>query len=417
MELKGGDGEKDGRVFISPVYDALEVNIPHPLMQFSDEPFPEGVPLFPGREEVRRYLWRYAEGVSDLIRYETQVESVDLLREGVDEGGITRAKWKVGSTSLDTREKRVEEFDAVAVASGHYAVPMVPKIEGLERWAEMHKGSVVHSKYYRRPEDYAGKRVIVVGNSASGLDISTRLTTTCETPLYLSQKSVSEMVTGFNETPDIETVQQIVSVDGNTRTVTLKNGNNIGDVDVILFCTGYLYSLPFLEDLIPNPIQEGSMVHGTYEYLLLSSHPSLSLLVLGKKIIPFPMAEAQAAVLARVYSGRLALPSVTDMQNWEKDQLLAVDGSAEKFHVMDSLKDAAYINHLVDWATKAEKRDGLENDGVGKVARAWGAREIWIRKTIPTIRKALMAKGEDRFKIRTFQELGVEMEPAVDSIL
>src|ERR1700744_3631249 len=48
-----------GDVFVTPMYDSLEVNIPHPLMSYSDMSFEKGIPLFPGHAEVLKYLVRY----------------------------------------------------------------------------------------------------------------------------------------------------------------------------------------------------------------------------------------------------------------------------------------------------------------------------------------------------------------------
>lgn len=50
-----------------------------------------------------------------------------------------------------------EEFDAVVVASGHYTVPHVPYIDGLEEFASAYPGSVEHSKGYRGAEKYRQK--------------------------------------------------------------------------------------------------------------------------------------------------------------------------------------------------------------------------------------------------------------------
>ena len=50
-----------------------------------------------------------------------------------------------------------EEFDAVVVASGHYWVPYVPHIDGLEELERSRPGSVVHSKHFRGRDALKGK--------------------------------------------------------------------------------------------------------------------------------------------------------------------------------------------------------------------------------------------------------------------
>ena len=61
----------------------------------------------------------------------------------------------------------VAEFDHVVVANGHYNVPRVPDVAGLDRF----RGEVQHSSSFRTAEPYAGKRVVVVGDGPSALDI------------------------------------------------------------------------------------------------------------------------------------------------------------------------------------------------------------------------------------------------------
>jgi cation diffusion facilitator CzcD-associated flavoprotein CzcO len=51
----------------------------------------------------------------------------------------------------------METFDAVVVASGHYWVPYVPDIEGLDQFEKTRPGSVVHSKHFRGRDLFHGK--------------------------------------------------------------------------------------------------------------------------------------------------------------------------------------------------------------------------------------------------------------------
>ena len=49
----------------------------------------------------------------------------------------------------------------------HYAVPLIPKIPGLESFP----GEVMHSHNYRTPESFQNKTVLCLGAAASGQDI------------------------------------------------------------------------------------------------------------------------------------------------------------------------------------------------------------------------------------------------------
>jgi cation diffusion facilitator CzcD-associated flavoprotein CzcO len=148
---------------ISPVYDLLETNIPRGLMGFSDLHWDEDCQLFPSHQTVLKYLERYSNGLDHMIRFGTKVVNVSLTED---------QRWLVETEPAgeDDRSKRTSHaFDAVLVASGHFDVPYVPSVPGIEAWNEAHPGRIWHSKFHRNPEDFRGKKVVVVGNSASGV--------------------------------------------------------------------------------------------------------------------------------------------------------------------------------------------------------------------------------------------------------
>ncbi|KIW03317.1 uncharacterized protein PV09_05528 [Verruconis gallopava] len=392
--------------FLSPIYERLETNIPKSLMGYSDTPWADHLQVFPRHEDVQEYLEAYGAELIPSIKFMTQVTRVTPAEDD---------SWLLEYKDLHTKKAHAETFDAVVVATGHFSVPYVPEIEGLAEWNQRHPGSVSHSKYFRAPEPFKEKKVVVIGSSASGLDIASQISTFCRKPLLLSQRSVSDLAAGFANDPDISVVPQITHVDANGRTVFFSDGRIEQDVDELLFCTGYLYSFPFLESLEPNPISDGTRVEHTYKHLFYAPRPTLAFLTLNQKIIPFPLAEAQSAVLARVWSGRLTLPSTEEMVGWEKS-VIDECGSGGKFHVLKFPKDAEYINELYDWAVSAEKVDGLENDGTGKLPKRWGAWEYWARENFPKIRKAFIMHGEGRKDITTLKQLGFEFPDSGEAV-
>ena len=137
--------------FVSPVYDLLETNIPHTLMNYSDQSFPETVALFPQHTAVRDYLESYSDEIKPIISLHTQVLSVKKVRSE------KQACWEVEVLDLKTNQQRSGEFDAVMVCSGHYNDPFIPEIKGLAEFNRTHPGCVSHSKFYRRPDQYADK--------------------------------------------------------------------------------------------------------------------------------------------------------------------------------------------------------------------------------------------------------------------
>ncbi len=138
--------------FVSPVYDLLETNVPHHLMNYSDQCFPKSSSLFPKHAVVKNYLQQYAESLKSMLSLGTQVHKVSRC---VDLDG--RRRWQLEALDLKTRVRRTEVYDAVLVANGHYNDPFIPNIKGLEDFNRVHPGTVSHSKLYRRPDQYTGK--------------------------------------------------------------------------------------------------------------------------------------------------------------------------------------------------------------------------------------------------------------------
>ncbi|KAK5462910.1 monooxygenase [Exophiala xenobiotica] len=393
--------------FESPLYDYLETNIPKQLMAFSDKPFSDDDPLFPSHQAVLRYLEEYAEDVRHLIRFSTAVKDVQQV---VDQA-TGKERWALVAENRPTKATTRQTYDAVVVANGHYTVPYVPDIKGIADWNAMYPGVVLHSKAYRKPEDFKDKKVLVVGNSASGLDIATQIGKYCTTPVLLSSRSVS----AFGTMPptewreDVDELVEFLPTDAGTRALKFKSGRIEKDIDAIVFATGYFYSFPFLSSLSPPLVTDGFRTRGLYQHLFHIDHPTLAFPVINLKVIPFPLSQNQAAVVARVWSGRLDLPSTAEMRQWELD-LIDQNGDGKYFHLKRFPQDAAQVNELYAWAKKARTREGLENEGVGRPGTRWDERQVWMRSRFPEIKAAYAKRGEDKVKVKTMEELGFDFE-------
>ncbi|WMJ02942.1 amino acid adenylation domain-containing protein [Pseudomonas chlororaphis subsp. aurantiaca] len=125
---------------------------------FSDF-YPEDVSdTFPNVQDVRRYLQAYASHF-DLERHiHCQSRVVSVKAEGTG--------WQVEIESAGIR--RQETFDGVALCHGRYQIPRHARIPGLESFT----GQVLHSGQYFDNAPLAGKRVLVIGNGVSGMDIA-----------------------------------------------------------------------------------------------------------------------------------------------------------------------------------------------------------------------------------------------------
>lgn len=207
-------------------------------------------------------------------------------------------------------------------------------------------------------------------------------------------------------------------------------------IDAIIYCTGYLYSFPFLDSLDPPLITTGTHVENLFQHIFYRPEPSLAFLVLNQKVIPFPMAEAQSAVIARVWSGRLQLPDGQDMEAWERKVAESTE-RPRNFHLLPFPRDADYINMLHDWAmsaddtaethqeyrrrrlskSEAESSNAMNrhlpssngtSSSVGKEPPRWGEKEYWMRERFPAIKKAYQSFGDERYSKRTLEDVGFD---------
>lgn len=123
-------------------------------MNYADFQFPADTALFPEHHIVLAYLQQYGRAVESLIIFETQVQDVRKVTTGQD--GL-KSLWKVESKNLKSGTVSSNFYDAVVVASGHYSDPFVPSIPGITEFDAAHPGVIMHSKFYRRPEEFSGK--------------------------------------------------------------------------------------------------------------------------------------------------------------------------------------------------------------------------------------------------------------------
>ncbi|KGO63980.1 hypothetical protein PITC_013480 [Penicillium italicum] len=389
--------------FVSPLYDRLETNIPKELMRYSDQAFPLESQLFPKHWTVKQYLEEYAKDVKSLIQFETQVLDVRLEDE-------TLSTWSLTTKNLSTGIDTTHTYDAVVVSSGHFTVPYIPDIEGIQAWDASHRGVISHSKFYNSPEPFQGKKVVVVGSSASGLDIGAQINEVSQGKLLVSQRSESYLAPPPNG--DKIVYPEIVEFLPPTiydRGIKFADGHIEEQVDAIVFCTGYFYSYPFLSSLNPPAVTHGWRTMNVYQQLFYIDHPTLVFPVLSQRVIPFSMAENHAAVFSRVWSARLTLPSKDEMKAWEDSEIEA-KGDGKEFHLLPFPMDADYLNFLYDWAEKAEPRPGLSNNGQGKLGTRWGEEQRWMRAHFPDIRRAFVERGDQRSEIKNLAELGFSFE-------
>lgn len=140
-------------------------------------------------------------------------------------------------------------------------------------------------------------------------------------------------------------------------------------------------------------------------------------MALPNKVLPMPLGEAQGAVVARVWSGRLQLPSKTHMDVWELErwrtqaEFLQSRGKSintvvleKAFHGMGYPQDLDYHNSLVKWAASASPGKGKE------LPHVWNEREYWYRKEMAAIKKAYANLRDEKHAIKSLEQLGFDYE-------
>ena len=382
--------------FSTPMYDGLETNIPDILMKHSDDASLVDHQLFPSRETVLRYLKDYGRDLKSLVQFSTQV--IDATPEGAS----SPHRWRILSRNLLTSQTNVSFYDALIVANGHYAVPYVPEIAGVTEWNASYPGVINHSKFYQNSFAYRGKKTLIVGYAASGVDITFHISNQAKLPILVSRRSVSYLSSPSSYVEDVPEVVEFLPPSQGTRAVRFADGRIETDFEAVLFCTGYFHSYPFLSLLRPPVITSGTQVEQLYKHIFWIPDPTLAFVGLPSRVIPFRTSEGQASVIAKVWANRIRLPIEKEMQAWYTD-LLEESGSS-KSHVMDHPKDFLYHNELVSWSLCSERRD------VGLISPKWSERDFYLRERFPAIKRAFNDLGEERHNIKNVEELGFDFD-------
>lgn len=189
-------------------------------------------------------------------------------------------------------------------------MPYIPPIPGLE----VFPGRCLHSHSYREPVQHAGHRVLVVGAGPSGRDIALDLAS-CARRVYLSchgNGTTSPLPNNVQLTTHAEKIGsdgKVVFAEGEERFV-----------DSIVLCTGYQYEFPFLEPASGVRVVD-RRVAGLYKHTFSALHPSLALIGINVRVLPFPYFELQVKWVLAVWSGARCLPPTAAMLQDEAEAL------------------------------------------------------------------------------------------------
>ncbi|XP_055952147.1 uncharacterized protein LOC129988065 isoform X2 [Argiope bruennichi] len=290
----------------SSMYKNLRTNLPKEVMAYPDFPFQECEGRsFLHHTEVLKYLEDYAKhyGLYEHIKFHKLIENIRPLKH--EDGTV---EWAVSFSDVVTKEKETYIYDAVMVCNGHYSVPYMPEIEGLNDF----KGVIIHSHDYREPQDFKDLKVVVLGAGASGIDIAIEVS-----------KVAKEVVLSHNNPPKTcplpnNTWQEKGIESVGESSVTFIGGKKY-ECDAIIICTGYLYHYPFLDPSCNVKIGD-QHISPLYLHTFLIDYPTLAIWAVPKLIVPFPIYDQQTKVFLKFLKGQIQLPSPEEMRaEMEKD--------------------------------------------------------------------------------------------------
>lgn len=378
----------------SPVYPGLETNVDAGVMSYSQEPIPtvrsqwsidRHGPETPFRHHtvIRQYIEDLItqKGHAGLVEYNTTVERA--IKDPKTNKWVLTIRRRELHNGAPSDYWWVESFDALVVASGHYAVPYIPAIPGLEEFATKYPGSVEHTKHYRGAENYRGKvsdstdhvkprgvltvsqKVITVGASVSAADTAVSLIDSAQTPIYAVVRGRYNVFFGDEafKHPNIQRRAPISHITVEDRTVHFEDGTSVSGVDNILFGTGFTWTLPFLPD-VPT---RNNRVPDIYQHVFYRHDPSLAFIGAVGAGLTFKVFEWQAVAAARILAGKGALPPVSEQEKWETERI-AQKGDGPAFAVVNP-DFRAYFEELREIA--GEPREGAPGRRLPPFDQKW----------------------------------------------
>lgn len=353
---------------LSSAYASLRINTSRTVMQYQAHPMPDSYPDYPNHWEVQRYFEDFVEHfkLADRITFRTRV---DRVAPAVDGPG-----YDVTTTSLDAPDAAPEtrRYRWVLVASGHHWDPRWPEPPFPGQFA----GQVMHSHDYKTPNFLLGKRVVVLGIGNSGADIAVEASRVADRTVLAMRRSahvipryvfgrpadatarlMSRLPIGIQQLLDtailflargrvswsglpqprhrvlqahptmssellpavrrgyLTVKPNIEAFDGHT--VRFTDGS-AEDVDVVIYCTGYKITFPFLDpDLFAAPDNQVRL----YLRVVDPDHDGLFFVGLVQPLgAIMPLAELQSQWIADLIADEAGLPSrekmLAEIDDW-----------------------------------------------------------------------------------------------------
>lgn len=123
----------------------------------------------------------------------------------------------------------------------------------------------------------------MVGGSISAFDAVHDIRLVSKLPVISSLRKPNPLFTEAAFThPHVTVKPQIESFNPDSGRITFSDGSSVDDVDVVLFATGYDFSVPFLPDLKGV----NKRIPGLYQHVFKSDNPSLAFIGMVSALLP-----------------------------------------------------------------------------------------------------------------------------------
>ncbi|XP_077132542.1 flavin-containing monooxygenase 3-like [Ranitomeya variabilis] len=396
------DEAEDGR---ASIYKSLVTNVSKEIMSHSDFPMPEDFPNYLPHHKYFEYIKLYAKHFA-LVRY-IKFKTTVCRVEKHSEFSVT-GQWLV--TTESNGEKKTDIFDAVMVCTGQHEQPVVPlnTFPGIEKF----RGQVLHCREYKRPNEFEGKQVLIIGMGNTGVDIATELCTKTS-QVYLSSRQgvwvfprvekgglpfdlrfmrryqtwINNVLPGpvsrwmlkkylnehfnhelYNIQPEgIAWKEPLVNDEFPSRilsgsimvkphvtkftetSVHFADGSVVDNLDVVLLATGYDYSFPFLDEAIVKKDESKGSFYKKIIPLGIEK-PTIAFIAFVLAVGPtMVMAELQCRWATRLFKGLHKLPCNEGIKNeMLKDERLRKKWFAT---AVDNFRRTDYIMYMDDLAS------------------------------------------------------------------
>lgn len=137
----------------TPMYDTAHFISSKTMSAFDGFPMPDAYPDYPSQSLILEYIRAFAD--AHRLREHTTFNRTVTRADPLPDGG-----WEIEYGEGASR------YRGLIAAVGHNWDPIMPRYPGH------FAGEAYHSVRYRSPDEFAGKRVLIVGGGNSGCDIA-----------------------------------------------------------------------------------------------------------------------------------------------------------------------------------------------------------------------------------------------------